>query len=156
MNKKFIMLIFIIVTVMSLVSCGMAWQANDIYSTVESNGNNKVFLIISNKGHVKEDIPVTETYARLEISNESEVDIELNLDYEIKKEGKKGWIDLEKKANASEETIRLKAGESYEFSIDWSGIYGKLARPGDYMIIFTYSKPDGEHFASCHFGLYVP
>lgn len=156
MKKKILLLILTIIAVISLAGCGMAWQANDIYSTIESNEKNSVYLSVSHKEHAKEDLPVTETYARLELSNESGVDIEVSLDYEIKKEGKKGWIDLEKKYSASEETITLKPGETYEFSIDWSGIYGKLDRPGIYIIVFSYSKPDGKHFASCSFGFGKP
>ena len=104
--------------------------------------------------HAKDDPPLSYTGARVILYNDSDSDIELDLNYIVKRAGSMGQIGgIKDEDRRPADTITVKSGEQYEMKIDWSDIYGPLDRPGTYNIVFFYER-DGKQFCAARdFGM---
>ena len=113
-----------------------------------------VDLIFDNSEHAKDDPPVSDTGARVILCNGSDSDIELDVNYIVKRAGSMGQIgSIKDEERRSANVVTIKSGEQYKMEIDWSDIYGPLDRPGTYNIIFFYVKEGTQFIVYCDFGL---
>ena len=104
--------------------------------------------------HAKDDPPVSDTGARVILYNDSDSDIELDLNYIVKRAGSMGQIGgIKDEDRRPVDTITVKSGEQYEMKIDWSDIYGPLDRPGTYNIVFFYERDGKQFLAARDFGI---
>ena len=103
--------------------------------------------------HAKDDPPLSDTSARVILYNGSDSDIELDLNYIVKRAGSMGQIGgIKDEDRRPASMITIKSGEQYKMKIDWSDIYGPLDRPGTYNIIFFYEKDGKQFLAARDFG----